>query len=122
MRLSSYLALTGILLFSVPAMAGNVTSNNGQFVWQPAQCQAPAVPPSLQAANSETAADDMNKLVTEYNQYTLVMQTYLDCVSKEAQSDSSAIGQSITRSAQTMIDEAHKNMAQLGAPLKQAQQ
>lgn len=118
MRLSSCLVITGILLFSMPAMAGSVTSNDGQFAWQPAQCQAPVMPSSLLAADPETPADDMNKMVTEYNQYTQAMQVYLDCISKEAQTDANAIGQSITRSAQAMIDEAHKNMAQLGARLK----
>jgi len=119
MRPSFAVIMTGIVFLSAPALAGNVTMVNGQVIWQSTQCVAPTVPPSLVAADRMTPADDMNTRILQYNEYAKLMQIYMECMSNEAQNDASRISQSIVSSAQTVIEETHKNMDALAAPLKQ---
>src|ERR1700730_8521329 len=77
------------------------------FAWrpqcQPTRCVEPAMPPPLMAVDKETRASDMNALMESYNDYAAKMQDYMNCVSNEAESDSSTTGQSIIHSAQTVI-------------------
>jgi hypothetical protein len=122
MRVNLGLVLTGVLLIASPALAGNVTATNNQVVWQSTQCTAPpAAPAPLAAANRHSSAEDMNKRVTEYNQYVEQVQAYMDCVSKEAQTDAASANQAITGSAQKAIDDERKSVADLAAPLQAAQ-
>ena len=118
MRPSLYAVFMGFTLVSMPAAAGSISVNDGKVSWQSTQCMAPVTPPSLAAVNHETPAEDMNKRVTEYNQYAMAMQSYLDCISKEAQTDASATSQSVVSAAQAVIETSQKNMAELAAPLQ----
>jgi hypothetical protein len=118
MRVNVCVFLAVILLISTPALAGNVTAANNQVVWQSTQCTAPTAPAALSSADRHSSADDMNKRVTEYNQYVQQVQAYMDCISKEAQTDATSANQSITGSAQKTIDDTRKSVAELSAPLQ----
>ncbi|MBV8060697.1 MAG: hypothetical protein JO253_04130 [Alphaproteobacteria bacterium] len=116
------LTLLTVMLTFGSAHAGTVAISNGQINWQSTRCTPPAEPPSLLMANSETGADTMNQLMTQYNGYTQQVQVYMDCVSSEAQVDSGSAAQAITHSAQAIIEGAQQNVTQLGNTLKAKQQ
>lgn len=109
--------LAALTVPAAAAQAGTVSINNGQINWQSTRCAMPVEPPSLLAVNSETRAEDMNVLMTQYNGYVQQMQAYMDCVSNEAQTDSGAAAQAITHSAQSIIENAQQHVTTLGATL-----
>lgn len=109
-----------LVFLAMPAWAGTISVPDGQMKWQSNQCTAPQPPASLTAADSETAADDMNVLVTQYNQYANQTQAYMDCLSKESQADANAASQTILQAGRTAINDAYKNVQALN-PIAQKQ-
>lgn len=119
MRFILSILFTGIVIISLPAMAGNVVVNNGQLSWQSTQCTEPSAPSSItSSSNREAPAEKVNRHVTAYNDYVQKSQAYMDCVSQEAQTDSKIASDAITNAAQQKIDESRKSVADLGAPLQ----
>lgn len=121
MRVSVSVVLAGALVFSTPVFAGNVTAANNQITWQSTQCTAPTAPAPVTTANRHSSAEDLNKRITEYNQYVDQVQAYMDCVSKEAQTDAATANQAIIGTAQKTIDDERKSVADLAAPLQAAE-
>lgn len=91
------------LVAATPAFAGNLSFENGRTAWHSTQCQKPVAPPSLTGAGSETAGNDMNALMGQYNAYVDAAQAYMNCLSNEAERDQSMVNQSIAASAQQTI-------------------
>lgn len=118
MRCAFAVVLAVLVTFSTSAFAGDVTVMNGQVTWKTTQCALPATPLSLINADRHMPANDMNLLVTQYNEYTKLMRVYMDCMSSEAQNDATQTSQAIINSAQGMIDATQKSVDQLGAPLR----
>jgi hypothetical protein len=118
MRTQLLMTMTGIIAFSAPAYAGTLTYTDGHAVWQSTQCTQPTEPSSIAHAHHEMPADKMNVLMTQYNQYVAAMQSYLDCVSNEAQTDSTTANQAISTGAQSAIDAAQKKITEVGQDLK----
>ncbi|HEU0118829.1 MAG TPA: hypothetical protein VFR09_09375 [Alphaproteobacteria bacterium] len=118
---AALLSLAAILAFAAPAFAGDVTVAAGQVTWKSTKCAAPTVPPSLRDANRETAANDMNVMMTQYNEYQKQMQGYMNCMSDEANGDANLVSQAVVNSAQASIDETKKSVDAMGAALKAAQ-
>ncbi len=113
--------LTGTFFLCLPAMAGTISMANGTVAWQSTQCTAPVAPPSLLSADHMSAAEDMNTRVTQYNQYAVQVQSYLDCLGNEAQTDANATAQAVVASAKGRMDEVQANLRMLGAPLQPKQ-
>jgi hypothetical protein len=103
------------------ASAGNLTLVNGKAQWQATTCTEPAEPASLLAADKESHAGSMNSLMETYNTYTAAMQAYMDCVSKEADSDSTSINQAISTSAESAIATAQGKVTTLNSALQAKQ-
>jgi hypothetical protein len=114
--------ITVVALFSLPAAAGNVTFVNGQAVWQSTLCPAPATPPSLANVNPEMRAEELNSLISQYNQYVQATQNYMNCISAEAQHDGETANEAIVHSGQAMIADVQKNVTVLGATLQVGKQ
>jgi hypothetical protein len=108
--------MAGTVLIAMPALAGTVTINNGQVVWQSTQCAAPSSP-SLGAPSAEMRANDMNARVAQYNTYANSAQSYMNCVSHEAQEDSSMLSQAVVTQAQALIASTQKSVEDFGSPL-----
>ena len=120
MRTTFVLALAGLMAVTVPASAGTLTFSEGQATWQSTACKEPAAPVlSVVTAHHETRADKMNVLMKQYNEYALQMQTYMDCVSNEAQKDSAAVNQAISSTSQGLIDSAQQKVNAAGGGLAQ---
>jgi hypothetical protein len=98
---------------SAPALAGNLVLAGEKAKWSSTGCTEPTMPASLIGADRETRASDMNTLMESYNQYATKMQEYMDCVSKEAESDSESAGKAITQAAQEKIESAQKKVSEL---------
>ncbi len=98
---------------TAPAFAGNLTFSNGRSQWQSTRCTEPVTPPAFASVNSETPAGSMNELSASYNTYATQMQSYMDCISDEAQSDSGMANQVIGQSAQTTIEAAQHKVTML---------
>ncbi len=112
------LSLTMILLVglvaSAPALAGKVSYADGKGQWVPTTCgtlQAPVV----NNGDPETPANDMNARVTAHNAFVAAADAYMACVSKEAQNDAEAFGQLITNSAQDLINQTQRDVADSAA-------
>jgi hypothetical protein len=118
MRKSLIAALSGICLLASPAFAGEVTITNGQATWRSTQCMAPVTPAVLNGTSSEAAASDVNTRVTQYNDYTRLVQVYLDCMSNEAQTDATGASSAVIASATAQMNEVQQRANALGAPLK----
>ena len=111
---SRFLAMTILpLLLAGPAIGGELSFSEGKVTWQSTQCPVPAIPAFPEAVNSETAANDMNWRVMQYNQYVLLAQAYMDCVSNESQRDAKATGQVIVNAGQTTIADTQNTVTQL---------
>jgi hypothetical protein len=117
MRTCFIAALTGVLLLSIPAVAGTVTASDNKIAWKSTQCATPTPPESLLAADPHSHAEDMNTRVTQFNQYVGLMQSYMNCLSAEAQNDANSASQSIIKAGQDEIELAKANLDKLGAPL-----
>lgn len=110
-----------LTLVSAPVFAGNLSLSDGKAQWQTTACVEPTAPASLLTVDKETHAGDMNKLMENYNAYSTNMQAYMDCVSKEAESDSGAVNQAITRSAQVTIAGAQNKVSAMHDALQSKQ-
>jgi hypothetical protein len=117
MRTCFIVILAGIMLVSIPAVAGTVTATDGKVGWQSTQCPPPAAPASLVSADHETPAEDMNTRITQYNQYVGLMQTYMQCMSKEAEGDANMASGAVIKAGQGVIEEVKSSLDKLGAPL-----
>lgn len=91
------------VMAAMPAFAGNLSFENGRTAWHTTQCQKPVAPASVASANSETAGNDMNALMSQYNAYVDAAQAYMSCISSEAERDQSMVNQAIAASAQQAI-------------------
>jgi len=111
MRISSYLLAFAILAVSAaPALAGTVEYADLRGRWVSSNCPEPQQP-SLQARDSESPADKINRLEQEKHAYAEALRAHMDCVSQEAQRDIDAISLMITQSAQNQINQAQTNWA-----------
>ncbi len=99
-------------------MAGNLAAVDNQLTWSSTQCTAPIAPESVTSVDRHAAAEDVNKRITDYNIYVAAAQTYMECVNKEAQTDSTNANQIIIQAAQKIIDDKRKDVADFGAPLQ----
>jgi hypothetical protein len=118
MRFTANVVLASLIFFSFPSSAGNITFVNGQNVWHSTQCTPPQTPPSLAAANPESRAEDMNTRITQYNQFVQASQSYMYCVSAEAQRDGEAANEAIVHSGESAIADMQKTVTALGASLQ----
>ncbi len=122
MRLSQFVFFAVSVLASVPAMAGTVTASGGQVNWQSTQCTPPASPAPVVVPSRHHAppneAEDVNRRVTAYNDYTSKVQAYMDCISNEAQADAKSISDAIAASAQHTIDDARSHAADMAGNLQ----
>lgn len=100
------------------ASAGNLTFSGDKSQWIPTHCTEPAMPTSLMAVDSETPASHMNELMESYNIYAGQMQEYMNCVNREAESDSSTASQAITTSAEDNIQAAQRRVTSLRQALQ----
>jgi hypothetical protein len=121
MRLISGVAFVlGLLLFAVPAFAGQVDIVEGRIQWRPTQCSVPAPPPSLVSVDPETRAEDMNTRVTLYNQYVQAASVYMNCLSNESQADANAASKAIVASGTAAIKDVQDRLQMLNPAAKNA--
>ena len=111
-------AFVSLLLSMSPAFAGQVMISNGQTTWTSTQCVRPAEPASLSSMNSESAAEDMNTKISEYNVYVKAAQAYMNCMSSEGQADVNMTQESVASAVQNTIEETQKHIDALGTLLK----
>lgn len=97
-----FLLAVGVLA-AMPALAGNLTFDNGQPAWHSSTCVKPVPSKSVLAAHPETAGNDMNALISQYNAYADAAQDYMDCISGEAENDQDSIGKAIASGAEAEI-------------------
>lgn len=122
MRVSSILLSAALLtLPAVAVQAGNPSLVDGKAEWHSTSCKEPVMPASLVGADKETSGSDMNKLMESYNAYSGAMQAYMNCVSKEAETDQNTTSQVIMQSAQGIIQEAQKKVMTLHDTLQSKQ-
>ena len=103
-------------LVAVPAFAGTVGMAEGKVNWQSTQCTAPTPPKSVIDADRHTGANDMNVLITQYNEYVVATQTYMSCLSSESENDANAVSAQVTEAGKQKIDEVQKALTSLGKP------
>ncbi len=117
MRISTGVLAAACLLAATPAFAGNLDFANGEAVWHSSRCPKPAAPKADGKVTSETRGNDLNAMIAERNAFADAVQTYMNCVSSEAENDQAVIGQGISAGAQKEIDAARAELDQLyGAP------
>jgi hypothetical protein len=113
-----FVALGLTILGAFPAAAGTVTVTDGNVTaWQSTGCVEPPAPPALVKADRETQGENMNLLVSQYNDYAQLMEVYMNCISTESQNDAARTGEAIVQSARGQIDAARAKLDSLGAPL-----
>jgi hypothetical protein len=110
MRSVSLTAFLAVLVLAAPAMAGTLNATDNRGGWQSTKCQAPQ-PPAAVPHDPEADADSVTAQWTAHNQYVEVAQAYMNCLSQEAQADSTAAGQIITRSAQMLIQQTQEQIS-----------
>ena len=113
----SRLFLTACLLASTPAFAGNIEFNNGEASWHSLKCTKPLPPPSILEAHPETRGNAMNTLMARRNAYALSVQSYMNCISQEAETDQTILSQTIADSARQEIDNVRKDLDKLKIPM-----
>jgi hypothetical protein len=118
---STLLFMAFLTVVSMPASAGTLTFSEGKPQWQSTECAEPAMPASLIAMDKETRASGMNSLMEGYNQYAAKMQDYMNCVSKEAETDSDTASQTIAKSAGNTIETAQHKVGALQETLQAKQ-
>ena len=123
MRIALSLILAGfIALTASNVWAGSVTMTNGQVTWQSTQCPMPVMPQALASLNPEAPANDVNALAIQHNAYAAQVQSYMDCMSNEAQTDANLAAKGIVASAQATIQQAQMRVEASGAALRKQQQ
>ena len=105
--------LAVLALVSAPVLAGNMLTTGGKAQWQSTNCKEPVEPGTLKGLHGESHAEFLNAKMESYNAYANRMQEYMNCVSKEAESDSTSTNQTISDSAQATIDAAQKKVSAL---------
>lgn len=119
----SFIAYTAIfMLMAAPAVAGNLTFNNGKTSWISTQCKKPAPPASVLAAEPETAGNDMNALIDKHNVYVNEAQNYMNCISSEAEHDQNMVNQEIMAGAKNAITAMQTEINRFSSPLRGRQQ
>ena len=118
MRSVSLIALVAVLVLAAPALAGNATFTDGRGGWQSTKCKPPMSPNAALARDPETAANDLNEQIAKHNEYVAEAQAYMNCISQEAQQDADAASQSITRAAQTLIQQVQADVTSSAARLE----
>jgi len=121
MRKFSGILLASCIFATLPAMAGNLTFENGQSTWHSAKCSKPVAPESIVNADPETSGSKMNALIGDYNAYANAAQAYMNCLSKEAEDDQKSIGQAISSGAQAEISAVNAEVEKLYAPFHKVQ-
>ena len=117
MRTAAILALMAGLM-AMPALAGNVGLSEGKPTWESTKCTAPTPPKSVLEADRHSAANDVNVLVTQYNQYVAQTEAYMNCMSEDAENDANATSIGIASAAKAKIDSVHQAMIDMGKPLQ----
>ncbi|MDR3448550.1 MAG: hypothetical protein P4M15_02155 [Alphaproteobacteria bacterium] len=120
--LNGLFLLAACLLAASPALAGNLTFDNGQTAWHSTQCTAPVPPDSVIGAASDTPGNDMNSLVAQHNIYVDEAQKYMDCISQEADRDQVMVNQAIASSAQHIVAQTQADVERAAAPLRARQE
>lgn len=105
MRKSFGMFLSICLLSATPALAGDLSFDNGTTAWHSTQCLKPNPPASVLKAQPETSGDEMNALIAKHNAFVDAAQAYMNCVSGEAQHDQSLVNQQIASGAQKAISD-----------------
>ncbi len=117
-----YLLLSAAVLALTPAaQAGNLNYVDGRSSWTSTMCTHPARPASL-AAHPDTEANDLNEQVNAYNKYTIQVQAYMECLSREAERDIAGAQQTVTGEAQKSMKAAQGELKQIQAQLQQNEQ
>ncbi len=119
MRLYFTQVLLITAMCTTPAIAGNASLTNGQGTWQSTQCVSPT-PPSPEAHDPETPANDVNLRVTQHNQYVQAANDYMKCISTEAQHDADTMSQAIVSAAQAVMHDTQALVDASAAPLQQS--
>lgn len=114
MRKSFGLLVAVGLLASTPALAGNLEFKDGDAIWTSVKCTRPTPPESVLDADPETKGSRMNAIMKKRNAYAEEVESYMNCISHEAEGDQSTIVQAISSGAQKEID-AIRAEAQKGA-------
>jgi hypothetical protein len=117
MRLDLPIALLAALVLAMPAQAGTLTYSEGRGSWQSTRC-APPQQPAFLSQNPETPANDLNAQMEQHNAFAAATQSYMNCISQEAQGDAEAANQIIIRTAQGLIEQAQ---SQVGASATEMQ-
>lgn len=81
----------GIFAFMNAPSAGTISYTDGKTEWTSTGCVQPTAP---QFAQGDTAA--MNRNTEAYNAYTKAVETYLQCLAREANADMTAVNQGVT--------------------------
>jgi len=116
-RFFAIAAFFTVLSFAVSSHAGTANTTDGQGTWVSTKCQVPQLPQVL-SRDPEAAANDLNAQMAQHNAFVAAAQQYMNCVSQEAQSDATATGQVITRSAQLLIEQMNAQVARSAALLQ----
>jgi hypothetical protein len=110
--------IAAVMLVAAPALAGNLTFDGGQTVWHTTQCQKPTPPTSVLGANPETRGEQMNSLISQHNAYVDAAQTYMNCISNEADRDQTMVNQAIASGAQHEIAGMQDEINRTAQPLR----
>ncbi len=119
MRILGLVAVLALVLAG-SAIAGNLSNDNGQPSWQSSQCTKPTVPPAIANLDPETRGDELNSLVSKYNEFADASLAYMQCINDEMQRDSAKLNQAITNGAQKSINEMQDTVAKVGEPFHRA--
>jgi hypothetical protein len=115
-RFLSLLILMFLALPSLSAHAGTVNATDGTGSWQSTKCTPPQSPSAL-AKDPETAANDLNAAMAAHNQYVAQAESFMNCVSQEAQADAESSSKIIIRSAEEAIQQTQAKIAASAAAL-----
>ena len=113
MRSGFIWGLATFLFALTPAFAGELSFSDGQTHWKSTQCTVPKASPFL--TNAETAANNLNFWVTQYNLYVEAAQNYMQCISDESGRDATTTSQAIINAGQDAINETQNTIKKLGA-------
>ena len=109
-----YLSLLFLLLFTVPTYAGNLgfETEDSYLEWIP-DCSKPYAP-SFDVSD----VDSYNCAVSEFNAYLLEVESYINCVKREANSDAQGLLKSVKKRAEEAIVEISSELNSVKSDLK----
>jgi len=113
----SIVLFIAVLLLASSVQAGTVEVTPAGTVWTSTECRAPAKPAAL-AADPELPAHTINAHVAEYNDFARAQESYMQCLSREAQNDANATNMAIIRAAQAKISGEEQKVEKLSVALK----